>query len=357
MQTSNDTRNDNLQILRFVAAALVLVTHITFYLHDRISSEHAVWHGGEIGVPIFFVISGFVMYLSGVKMERNASGAGFFLARRVARVFPLYWLITTFKLAIVILAPAAALHNRPDLLQTLASYVLFPTLNAAGEVRPLHGVGWTLLHEMLFYYVFSLSLLLRQSPFIFSGLIIGALWLAGLFLPADTALAQVLFSPLNLLFIAGMALAWQYQHGRRLPVIAAVLALAVGISTIVSPEIGDTMHRMLGGFNAGAVLIVAAMLSLRLDVVPAFKKVLVKLGDSSYSLYLIHPIAAPIICVGLFKLHVQSPYLILPIAFLASVIAAHLVYRLVENPMNKAAWKLLKRWFISRAPAPILTEK
>ncbi|MBV7535962.1 acyltransferase [Duganella sp. sic0402] len=357
MKNMSDMRNENLQILRFVAAALVLVTHITFYLHDRISSAHAIWHGGEIGVPIFFVISGFVMYLSGAKLDRDASSAKFFLARRVARVFPLYWLITTFKLAIVILAPAAALHNRPDLWQALASYVLFPTLNAAGEVRPLHGVGWTLLHEMLFYYVFSLSLLLRQSPFICSAVIIGALWGAGFFLPADTALAQVLFSPLNLLFIAGMALAWQYQHGRRLPLLAAVLALVIGIATIVSPEIGETLHRMLGGFNAGAVLIVAAMLSLQLNVVPAFKKLLVRLGDSSYSLYLIHPIAAPIICVGLFKLHVQSPYVILPIAFVASVIAAHFVYLLVENPLNKAAWKLLKRTLFSQAPTPILTEK
>jgi len=137
MATARNERDGNLQILRFVAAALVLVTHITFYIHERIIGEVEIWHGGEAGVPIFFVISGFVMHLSGERLPRNSDGAKTFLRRRIARVFPLYWLITTLKIVIAVIAPAAILHNRPDLLRAICSYILFPVLNDAGEVRPV----------------------------------------------------------------------------------------------------------------------------------------------------------------------------------------------------------------------------
>lgn len=49
------------QILRFVASALVLVAHATIYTQERNDPAVSVWHQGGYGVDIFFVISGFVM--------------------------------------------------------------------------------------------------------------------------------------------------------------------------------------------------------------------------------------------------------------------------------------------------------
>lgn len=59
----------NIQLLRFIAAALVIVTHITLYYGDKILElgRDVFWHKGMMGVDIFFVISGFVMGVSGQK--------------------------------------------------------------------------------------------------------------------------------------------------------------------------------------------------------------------------------------------------------------------------------------------------
>ncbi|GJI91833.1 acyltransferase family protein [Duganella hordei] len=344
-----NARSDNLQILRFAAAGLVLITHITFYLHERVNVAVSVWHGGEIGVPIFFVISGFVMLLSGNKLARSADGAKIFLIRRYARVLPLYWLITTIKIVLVFAIPAAVLHNRPDMLKTIASYALFPMFNADGEVRPIHGVGWTLLHEMFFYYVFSLALVLRQSPLVFASLSIIFLCSLGLVLPAESAFTVVVFSNLNLLFVAGMVLASLYMKNLRLPPLIAALLLVCSVAAIALPDLNQIVRSSVGSFKLEAVLIVAAMLSLGLDGWPGLKKLLVRLGDSSYSLYLVHPIIAPMVCLTLFKLGLRSPGLILGGTILVVVPIAHLIYLLIEKRMNQKVLSTFKNRLL---PAP-----
>lgn len=335
-------RDENLQILRFVAAALVLVTHVTFYIGERVQPGFAVWNGGEAGVPIFFLISGFVMFLSGSRLSRDGDGAAEFMRRRVARVFPMYWLMTSLKVAIALLVPATVLHNHPDALSIAGSYVLFPMLNGEGEVRPLHGVGWTLLHEMFFYYVFALGLWLRRSPFAFSSAALGLIWALGFVLPHDSALARVVFSDLNLLFVAGMALAAVYQQNRRLPIWLALALLAAAIAMLSVPTLRELQGVWLGRFNLGAILLVGSLLSIQVTALPALRALLVKLGDSSYSLYMIHPILAPALCVVLAKAHLPSPYLVLAITVVACVAIAHFVYRLVERPLNRAAARLFE---------------
>jgi exopolysaccharide production protein ExoZ len=42
-----------LQLLRLIAASLVVVTHITFYILDRLDKTAHEWHAGVVGVPIF----------------------------------------------------------------------------------------------------------------------------------------------------------------------------------------------------------------------------------------------------------------------------------------------------------------
>lgn len=351
MESTYQHRNDNLQILRFVAAAIVLMTHITFYIHERVDTDVAVWHGGEYGVKIFFVISGFVMYLSGAKLPWDAQGAKVFLHRRVSRIFPLYWLITTVKVAVAVLVPVMVLHNNsPEPLRILASYVLFPMFNAEGEIRPIHGVGWTLLHEMLFYYIFSAAMMLRLSPFVFSTAAIVGMWMAGLFIEPQAAWAQVFTSEMNLLFVAGMALSALYRTRWRLPAVVGLPLMVLGGAGLLGVDIGPVQLTLLQAHDIGAVMVVAGALSVAMGAWGGLKPVLVSLGDSSYSLYLLHPILAPAICLVLAKLHVSSAWLILPIGSVACVVAASLLYRFIENPLNQLAKKHLEKVFFPAKP-------
>lgn len=333
--TSAINRNDNLQILRFVAAAFVLLTHITFYILERVDGSQLIWHVGEVGVPIFFVISGFVMHLSAARIPRNSDGARIFMHRRIARVFPLYWLITTIKLCIALIAPAMILHNKPNLVYSLASYVLFPMYNEEGAIRPLHGVAWTLLHEMLFYYIFALALVLRRSPYLFSTIVITAMFAIGLVLEPEAAWANVCVSSINLMFVVGMSLSAWIKAGLPVPRWLAWLMLLTATIALTGVDIAP--FPFIRHNQIDAVLIVTAAMGLNLDALSGLKRLMIRLGDSSYSLYMLHPILAPATCVLLLTCHITSPYVIVPTAFVACVTAAHLLYLYIESPLNELA--------------------
>lgn len=143
-------RSQFIQIGRFLAALLVVVTHSTFYAHDRLAGVLPIWRFGEVGVPIFFVISGLVMVISCRSIPRDVNGSATFLLRRFIRIVPLYWLVTLFKIAVAILLPAAVNHNHFQLDHAIKSLLFIPYFNSSGEMRPMHGVGWTLLHEVFF---------------------------------------------------------------------------------------------------------------------------------------------------------------------------------------------------------------
>jgi exopolysaccharide production protein ExoZ len=340
-------RNENLQILRFIAAAMVLVTHVSFYIIERTDVLGKVFiDGADAGVSIFFIISGFVMHVSGAKLERNLNGAWIFIRRRIARIFPMYWLLTTFKLLIAVLVPTAILHNYPDFLFTLSSYALIPVLDAAGKLRsPLYSVGWTLLHEMFFYYIFALSLMLRRQPLVYCSFGIIALWLSGLVMPITSALGLLCTSELNLFFVVGMALASLHQTGFRLSRWFSFLVLLAALSMITNSEFRGIQSLYLGRFNIGATLLVLALLSIEIPFFPRFKELLIGLGGSSYSLYLIHPILAPFICLLLVKLSFDSFYFVLLTTTALCVIFCHFIYRFIEIKVNSRITLLMRTIF------------
>lgn len=338
-------RIENVQILRFVAAAVVLITHITFYLSSRIDQSFGIWHPGASGVSLFFIISGVVIYLSSADMISNKAGAGSFLRKRVLRIFPLYWLVTTAKLMLALILPAAMVGNHPTFGYTLASYLLVPMTNAAGNVEPLHGVGWTLLHEMYFYYVFAAALCLRLAPFASCSAVIVVLWLVGLVVPADTAVARVVMSEQNLLFIVGMALAHSYRNGWRLPQWLAWFFFCVGLCLMLHGAARDIWFPYFKRFDIGAVMVMLGAMFLRARGFVKTRNLLSRLGDSSYALYLIHPILAPALCLLMWKIHMTSLPLILVLTAGIAIVAGHAVFLLVENPLNRLA----RSWWPSRA--------
>ena len=58
MSVKQSHRFQGIQALRMFAAVLVVITHATFYAHERLDHSLAVWGRGTCGVDIFFVISG-----------------------------------------------------------------------------------------------------------------------------------------------------------------------------------------------------------------------------------------------------------------------------------------------------------
>ena len=106
-----------LQILRFAAAMLVAVMHITqaISIHITGRGESVYWGTGAVGVDIFFIISGFVMMISTANVpfhgpDRTAN-AWIFIKRRILRIVPLYWFYTLLKAALILAVPALAVKS------------------------------------------------------------------------------------------------------------------------------------------------------------------------------------------------------------------------------------------------------
>ena len=117
-----------IQALRAVAALMVVVYHAFEMWTVRISpaAPGATWTNGAAGVDIFFVISGFVMVVSSRRLLSQPGAWMTFMRHRIVRIVPLYWLLTTLKLVLVLLFSGLALRSSLDLDFIVKSYLFLP---------------------------------------------------------------------------------------------------------------------------------------------------------------------------------------------------------------------------------------
>lgn len=325
----------SIQALRFIAAALVVCTHATLYLQDRIDPSLKIWGTGAVGVRIFFVISGYVMVISAASMSRNIQGGLLFMKRRLARIVPIYWIATSAKLAVLLILPAAALHTKTDWANTIGSYLFFPVLDGNGAVKPLHGVGWTLMHEMYFYVLFSIGMVLRVSPIFFASGVILVTTFMGFWFDPHTAAATVYMNTINLLFVAGMLLGVCTLKNIQLPLIPAVMTTVIGSMLMFTPNLHEFVYTYFKEFDIGAILTVAGFIFLNRHIANKIPKILLSLGDSSYSLYIFHPLIGPTLAAVMVKLGVHQVAVGFLLITITAVSLCHLIYLMLERPINR----------------------
>ena len=156
----------SLQLLRYLAAIIVVGYHIEESLHDRTSYNiYEFFSYGNIGVDIFFVISGFIIALSTSKISTDSKPhqTKNFYIKRFIRIVPIYWFYTLLKVAMVLLLPALALRSELQIEHILSSLFFIPSMAPWGLMQPILPVGWTLNFEMLFYIIFGMAILINQN--------------------------------------------------------------------------------------------------------------------------------------------------------------------------------------------------
>ncbi|MGE9782807.1 acyltransferase family protein [Janibacter sp. G368] len=155
-------RLDVLDYLRFLAAAVVLAFHYTFngINNGKIASIDDYWpiaavtRYGYLGVELFFLISGFVIFNS----ARNKTARQFAVGRAV-RLYPAFW-VAVLLTALVTVVAGDASGLSVDLQQVLVNLTMMPS---ALGIAPVDGVYWTLLVELKFYALVFLLILARQG--------------------------------------------------------------------------------------------------------------------------------------------------------------------------------------------------
>ena len=328
------------QYLRFVAAALVVASHawqmIPYIGAGDVGQSFA---GGQAGVDIFFVISGFIMvYISG---GGNSANSGGFLFDRFTRIAPPYWIVTIVMATLVLTAPSLFKSARPDLPQLVSSLLFFPWPhpNEKMGTMPLLAIGWTLNYEMLFYVVFATAMMINHHFRIFICFaIIGLLVMAGRFLPyPDNPWFYFYTHTLMLEFLLGMIVALAAPRCK-LP--TWLIGVFLGVAAIwfgwaIQQPVGrlDASRWLMFGLPSAAIvlLVVSADLQGQVKKIPS----LVVLGNASYALYLVHLFPLGAVRAAwphLPALFHQSDVPLLLLSFASSIAAALMFHFWIEKP-------------------------
>jgi exopolysaccharide production protein ExoZ len=337
---------NNVQILRAIAAYSVVVYHcLVRFLHPTGVGASFLDLGGG-GVDLFFVISGFVM----VHTTKDDESPAWFITKRIARIVPLYWSATVLVIAIASLRawtfPTAVLT--PDAIT--ASLLFVPHVDTAGNLYPVLGVGWTLNYEMMFYALFAISLFLPK-PMRLSGVIalITLVWTIAT-VAGGSVLTDFYGNPIVFEFAAGCVVAYVLRSPmaaalvRATPMwpVAGVAGVVLVVFTAVIPLGVPTVVR----YGLPAIALVFAAAAQDLYRKPAAESLLTRLGDASYSAYLLHPIVIVgfAVVVGHFLGQtLAAEILILVLVPVATAVVSMASLKMLEKPSARLVRTLVEK--------------
>ena len=328
----------SIQYLRGFAAILVLASHALLYP----LVEHNLGFGrlGWLGVILFFVISGFIMVV--VTGEGQFSAAGF-LRRRFIRVVPMYWIATLLAAALALLVPQIFKTTVYDSTQLLLSLLFIPFHNpVSGGIHPLYKLGWTLNYEVFFYIGFALLAFLdARARVVWLSIAFGALAVLGLILQPEAAIPQFYTSYMPLAFCAGawLGLATLRGHVRRLSKGAIYALMLLGMGAMVQGlawgvEVVEDGIAFIGLlFFASALVLLLVRLEPRLPRIALLERI----GDASYSIYLVHIYEVAILSGLAFKWldpsDLFADYLVAAVSVAGGTTAGWMLYVWVELPL------------------------
>lgn len=275
--STTPVRLQSLQALRAVAALTIVLYHLEsgLNIYMPVETPISLFRWGDMGVPLFFVLSGFVVAFAGMHHPRPALE---FLYGRLSRLYPTYLFTATLFISAIAILPASGFRGNP-LPITLAG-IQKTLFFEYGQISGYVYVGWVLYYEAWFYIAFALviarfSIVSRQPWF-------SALISVGLI---ATAITQ---SNLISYFLIGIA--------------AFLLAVNPGQVPLRSPWKAALLVAVVANFLSTPIALLAFALvvflylletsnylsskSFSKHIVAAFR-FLQLLGNSSYSIYLV----------------------------------------------------------------------
>ena len=360
-QAGRPLRLTSIEACRGVAATFVLAGHCAHTLgapaNFGVAPFGLLFQFGRSGADLFFVLSGFLIAFIHWDDIGRPERLGHYAGRRFTRIYPTYWLVLLLIVPIDIVTHTLYdKYDRP--LEIIENLFILP------QSGPLLDVTWSLRNEILFYSLFGLAIWHRAF-----GTVAAAVWLALLILGPlvatmiDTPFSNLLTYPMNLEFVAGVGAGWFIRH-RRIPrpglllalgiVIYAAFAIAEDLQLLWSNEAqlwypGPSWRILIVrsvGYGLAGILLIVGLSALEMRGRLRAPAALIRLGDASYMLYLIHVPA--LLILGSSERHLGllrfvPPWLLAGVFIALIVGVALLLNRMVEKPLLR---------LLRPAPAP-----
>jgi peptidoglycan/LPS O-acetylase OafA/YrhL len=349
--TKNQRKFGAIHGLRGVAAMSVVLYHLSGNLKNELETLPeiilSIFSYGYLGVPIFFVISGFVISYGIGSDKVTAKYAGNFILRRSIRIDLTYWasifmalLLLTFKNMIL-----ETQEETPSFLSiVLHMFYLQDLLNVDPVISVVY---WTLCLEIQFYLFYILSVWVSQKylPHQFATILL-LLMIIPLGIYSITLDLGFNENPATGLFISN----WHYflmgilvsQAVRRKAYSTCILFAWLIIEVVFQMGMEVKPYAL-----AGIATTLSIFLMWKLNALNTLftGKPLTYLGTISYTLYLVHPdIGWKVISFGKLLLGnditLLGGVILLITGIVSSILVAHIFHLLFEKPTLKIAGRL-----------------
>lgn len=328
------SRNNNFDFLRLFFAWSVFWFHVRVLTHNPQLDFLKYWLNSDIAVDSFFVISGFLVFMS---FERTGTLYQYFI-KRLRRIYPAYFtvIILCSLLGIIItFLPVTDYFSLP-----LFKYMVFnlsflnflqpalPGVFTHNSIPAVDGALWTIKIEVMFYLavpIISYFLKKFQPLIIMLSLYIFAfIWSAGfrylafhLGKPALIEVSKQLPGQMCF-FIIGVAAFFYHNYFKQYSKLIFWLAIFLLAMNFLSPKYGGYFHPLALG-------IIVIYIGNFFKYLGNFGKY----GDVSYGVYIYHfPVVQTFIYFQLFDSH---PMLGLIVCSLCVLACAFLSWHFVEK--------------------------
>lgn len=350
---------------RFFAAMFVVLFHLRIYLPIDIDKYTGLFSKGSLAVDFFFVLSGFILFHVYQKdlLADRFDGQQFVL-KRFARVYPMHLLMLVFYVVLFVVATKAGLElNKPEKYDFSAIPANLLMVHAWGFTDKLtfNFPSWSVSAEWFAYLIFPLMapVLVHQRAgvlLLFSVVAYIVIWVM-VDQALDLRLTQLTFQyafihifPEFLLGIALYMVAGKLKipQQRIWPLFLCVLGLVLLF-----------LHFKWSNFLViplfGMLILLGAELSRTSTGRSLKSKVLVYLGEISYSIYMVHAAVFTVVLNGmklLFKQPVPDSLLwaILLLIPCLVILTASLTYRFIEVPCRLYLTRVGNRLLGSPSP-------
>jgi peptidoglycan/LPS O-acetylase OafA/YrhL len=345
LNNNNLNRFIELDALRGIAAIGVLISHYTwaYYYHFNILSSNMVFLPyGEWGVQMFFIISGYVIFMT---LEKVRSVKEFSIAR-ITRLYPTYWASILLTLTFLHFFPVPTLGNY-SLSLILINFTMLQSFMRTGHVDQVY---WSLCVEIAFYGIMGCLFFFKKLKHIE---IISVLWLLLsliIFLP-DFPLKKYIVVILILknapLFITGIMF---YKIRTRVASIWNHLIILISLIVYSLIFYSDRILENMDYIPLSLIIIVFATFYLLVYRKVDFLKspVFLFLGSISYPLYLLHNVIGYSIIYRV-RMFTDNHFISFLIPTAISILLAYLVSIYVEKPsMHILKTKLFQLFNVKR---------
>ena len=329
----------SIQALRGISVLLVIFYHlipIENKYNPLFVLSPNLFKIGNIGVDIFFMISGFIMVVVTQNYHKCKISFIKFLYSRFTRIYGPYWFYSLLLLVVYFIKPEWVNSSQNSDINIISSLLLIPEKNL-----PLIMVGWSLIHEIYFYIVFSFFLLFfsKQQIFKFSILWISILVIGNFYFSIDSPFLDLIFHPLTCEFILGLFLGVYYLKFPKVLINSKfILFIPFIFLIIVAWFLIGPLHDWERLLVYGGISMLIVFSSIELEKIGfIFNKKLIQIGDASYSIYLSHLLVLN--TVGKVFNVFLTENIIFEIILVISMITASILWGLfsfkyIETPLN-----------------------